>query len=95
MELKEAKVRAQRIVVKKLRDWHEITSSSEPVIESSRVSDIGGSHVYILHGYVEVEFVSGWRTSAREHSRTGRILFTLKMSAEDGKILSIEHNEKL
>ena len=54
---------------------------------------MGDVHVYILQGYVEVEFKTGWRTSAREHSRSGKVLFTIKLNAEDGKVIAIRHKE--
>lgn len=93
MELKEAKDVASKLVVDKLRDWYDIVSFGEPIIESSHSDKKGGVQVYSLHGYIEVEFKGGWRTSAREHSRSGKILFTIKLNSDDGKIMGIRHEE--
>ena len=95
MELNEAKAKACKLVVDNLRAWYDIVSFGEPVIESSDSGKTGDVHVYNLQGYVEVEFKSGWQTSAREHSRSGRVLFTVKLGVENGKILSLKHKEKL
>jgi len=95
MELKEAKDKACQLVVDKLREWYDIVSFGEPVIESSDSGKNGDIQVYILQGYVEVEFKAGWQTSAREHSRSGRVLFKIKLNKEDGKVLSLKHKEKL
>jgi hypothetical protein len=95
MELKEAKEKVCQLVVDKLREWYDIVSFGEPVIKSSDSVKNGDIQVYILQGYVEVEFKAGWRTSAREHSRSGQVLFTVKLNVENGKILSLKHKEKL
>jgi hypothetical protein len=93
MELKEAKDLASKLVVDKLRDWYDIVSFGEPIIESSDSDKKGDIQVYILQGYIEVEFKGGWRTSAREHSRSGKILFMIKVNSEDGKVIGIRHEE--
>jgi hypothetical protein len=93
MQLKEAKDLASKLVVNKLRDWYDIVSFSEPVIESSDSDKQGDIQVYILQGYVEVEFKGGWRTSAREKSRSGKVLFKIKFNSENGKVLGIRHKE--
>jgi hypothetical protein len=95
MDLKEAKDKACQLVVDNLRVWYDIISFGEPVIESSDLVKTGDIQVYILQGYVDVEFKTGWRTSAREHSRSGRVLFTVNLNVEDGKVLSLKHKEKL
>jgi hypothetical protein len=95
MELKEAKDKAYKLVVENLREWYDIIAFGEPIIKSSDSGKTGDIQMYILHGYVEVEFKAGWQTSAREHSRSGRVLFTVKLNADNGKILSLKHKEKL
>jgi hypothetical protein len=95
MELKEAKDKACQLVVDNLRWWYDIVSFGEPVIESSDSGKTGDIQVYILQGYVDVEFKAGWQTSAREQSRSGRVLFTVKLNVEDGKVLSLKHKEEL
>ena len=95
MELKEAKDKACQLVVVNLRAWYDIVSFGEPIIESSDSGRTGDIQVYILQGHVDVEFKAGWQTSAREHSRSGRVLFTVKLNADNGKILSLKHKEKL
>ena len=93
MELKEAKDIVSKLVVDKLRDWYDIVSFGEPLIESSDSGKDGDIQVYILQGYVEVEFKGGWRTSAREHSRSGKVRFTIKLNSENGKVIGIRHEE--
>jgi hypothetical protein len=95
MELEEAKDKACQLIADNLREWYDIVTFREPVIESSGSGKVGDIQVYILQGYVEVEFKAGWQTSAREHSRSGRVLFTVKLNADNGKILSLKHKEKL
>ena len=95
MELKEAKDKACKLVVDNLREWYDIISFGEPIIESSDSGKTGDIQVYSLQGYVDVEFKTGWRTSAREHSRSGRVMFTVNLNMEDGKVLSLKHKEKL
>jgi hypothetical protein len=56
MELKEAKDLASKLVVDKLRDWYDIVLFGEPLIESSDSDKQGDIQVYILQGYIEVEF---------------------------------------
>ena len=95
MELKEAKEKTCQLVVDNLRAWYDIVSFGEPIIESSDSGRTGDIQVYILQGHVDVEFKAGWRTSAREHSRSGQVLFTANLNVEDGKVLSLKHKEKL
>jgi hypothetical protein len=93
MELKEAKDMASKLVMDSLRDWYDIVSFGEPVIESSHSDNKGDIKFYILKGYIEVEFKGGWRTSAREQSRSGKVLFTIKLNSENGKLIGIRHEE--
>jgi hypothetical protein len=95
MELEEAKDKACQLIADNLREWYDIVTFREPVIESSGSGKVGDIQVYILQGYVEVEFKAGWRTSARERSSSGRVLFTVKLSVKDGRVLSLSHKEKL
>ncbi len=95
MVLKEAKDKASQLVVDNLREWYDTVSFGEPIIESSDSGKTGDIQAYILQGHVDVEFKAGWRTSAREHSRSGRVIFTVKLNMEDGKLLSLKHKEKL
>jgi hypothetical protein len=93
MELKELEEIASKLVMDKLRDWYDIVSFGEPVIESSDSDNKGDIQFYILKGYIEVEFKGGWRTSAREQSRSGKILFTIKLNSKNGKLIGIRHEE--
>ena len=85
--------RVRKVVEARIGDWYDIASLDQAVIESSKVDCLENRSIYILKGYVDVEFKTGWRSSARERSRSGRVLFSVTLNAEDGKILSLKHKE--
>jgi hypothetical protein len=91
VDLMEAEEMARQMIVDKIEDWYDLTSSGKPVFESSETCQSGDLPVYVLKGYVDVEFKTGWLSSARERSRSGRVLFTVRLNAQNGKVLSVKH----
>ncbi len=88
---KEAEEIAWQMISEKIGDWYDLTSLGKPVFESSETHPSADTVMYVLNGYVDVEFRTGWLSSARERSRSGRVLFTIKLNAQNGKVLSLKH----
>lgn len=88
-DIEKAETITRREIVNRIEDWYDLTSYEKPVIESSDISQIGDTSIHILKGYVDVEFKSGWFSSKR-----GRVLFTVKLDARSGKVLSIKQEKK-
>jgi hypothetical protein len=87
----EAEEIARRMITERIEDWYDLTSSGKPVFESSETQRPADALIYVLEGYVDVEFKTGWLSSARERSRSGRVQFTVKLDAQTGKIISVKH----
>lgn len=87
----EAEEIARRMINDNIENWYDLAASGKPVFESSETQQAAGTLIYVLKGYVDVEFKTGWLSSARERSRSGRVLFTVKLDAQSGKILSMKH----
>lgn len=89
IDLKDAEKKAKRAIGNRIEDWYDLRSYEEPVIESSDIDQIGDTPIYILEGYIDVDFKTGWLSSEE-----GRVLFTVKLDAESGKVLAIKHEEE-
>jgi len=89
IDLKEAEEKAKEAVEDRVDDWYDLDSWEEPVIDSSDIIQLGDKTIYVLEGYIDVEFKTGVLSSEE-----GRILFTVKLDAETGKILSIKQEEE-
>ena len=88
-DIEKAETITRREIVNRIEDWYDLTSYEKPIIESSDVSQIGDTSIYVLKGHVDAEFKSGWFSSKR-----GRILFTVKLNAKSGKLLSIKQRKE-
>lgn len=86
IDLKDAEKKARRAIEDRIEDWYDLRSYEEPIIETSDIDQIGDTPIFILEGYIDVDFKSGWLSSEE-----GRVLFTVKLDAESGKVLSIKH----
>lgn len=91
IDLAEAEEMARQMIIDKIEDWYDLTSSAKPVFESSETHKSEDPPIYVLKGYIDVEFRTGWLSSARERSRSGRVLFTIRLNAQNGKVLSVKH----
>lgn len=89
IELEEAERIAKEAIEDRIDDWYDLDSWEEPVINSSDIAQLGDKTIYVLEGYLDVEFKTGLLSSEE-----GRILFTVKLDAETGKVLSIKQEEE-
>jgi hypothetical protein len=60
IDLKEVEKIAKEAIEERIDDWYDLDSCDEPVIESSDIDQIGDVPIYILEGYIDVEFKSGF-----------------------------------
>lgn len=85
-----AKSQAIEAVENRIADWHDdLSSSQDPVIDSSDVTQLGNTTVYVLKGHVDVVINAGFPSS-----KAGRIFFSVKLDAETGKVLSIKQEDE-
>lgn len=89
IDLKEAEEKAKEAIDDRIEDWYDLSSYEEPVIESSDITQLGDLTIYVLEGHVDIEF-----KTETFSSEEGRILFTVKLDAESGKVLSIKQEEE-